>query len=66
MFKQSSNLILTRHFTLALIDMSFARIFFTNAQKIYHHLRVSIVRFLITFTGDLDILYYNCISLSKP
>ena len=24
---------------------------FTNAQKIYYHLRVSIARFLITFTG---------------
>ena len=29
---------------------------FTNARKIYYHLRVSIARFLITFTGNLDIL----------
>ena len=28
---------------------------FTNARKIYYYLRVSIVRFLITFTGNLDI-----------
>ena len=28
---------------------------FTNARKIYYHLRVSIARFLITFTGNLDI-----------
>ena len=30
--------------------MSFARICFTNARKIYYHLRVSIAQFLITFT----------------
>ena len=29
--------------------------FFKNARKIYYHLRVSIARFLITFTGNLDI-----------
>ena len=33
---------------------------FTNARKIYYHLRVSIARFLITFTGNLDILQVPC------
>ena len=28
---------------------------FTNARKIYYHLRVSIARFLITFIGNLDV-----------
>ena len=32
-----------------------ADLFFTNARKIYYHLRVSIARFLITLTGNLDI-----------
>ena len=44
-----------RRFTFARIDIAFARGFFANARKIYYHLRVSIARFLITFTGDLDI-----------
>ena len=33
---------------------------FTNARKFYYHLRVSIARFLITFTGNLDIEQVPC------
>ena len=32
----------------------------TNARKIYYHLRVSIARFLITFTDNLDIQQVPC------
>ena len=43
-----------RRFTNARIDMLVARGFFLRTRKNYYYLRVSIARFLITFTGNLD------------
>ena len=46
--------------------MSFAQIFIYECAGNLLSFVCFNCGFLITFTGNLDFMYYNCISLSKP